>query len=97
MLKKKTFEEALKACDDLIASNPGLGVLASVKDQIVYLEAVFSGSADASRVKDVVLGIQVARQLEPLLSPPLIALFYEIADFASRLRAADPSLDNPGK
>jgi hypothetical protein len=86
-LNAAVFQRALGECDALLARHPDLRVLLSVRDQICFLADVHAGKpVDTSRLADLVLGVQLARQVEPLLSPSTRELFDDIAAYASHLR-----------
>jgi hypothetical protein len=82
------FREALRECDALLARHPDLEALHSVRDQVRYLADYHSGqSVDRSRVADLVVGVQLARQVEQMLSPSAAQLFGRITAYADRLKA----------
>ena len=85
-LNAAAFQRALDECNALLAKHPDLRVLLSVRDQIYFLADAHAGKlVDVSRFADLVLGVQLARQVEPLLSPNTMELFDDIAAYASHL------------
>lgn len=63
----KLFQRALDACTKLQDKYPeGLGLASTVK-QIEYLISLETGqSRDRSRLKDIVIGVHAAKEIEPL-------------------------------
>ena len=61
------FEKALRETQSLRDQFPGMPTIASIVRQLDYLIALDSGqSTDRSRIEDVVLGVQAAREIEAL-------------------------------
>jgi hypothetical protein len=87
MVTAQIFVEALAECDAMIESYPNLRVLNSVRDQVNYIADLYLGKTrDRSRIKDLVLGVQLAKQVEPILSTRALTLFEEIATYADSLQ-----------
>jgi hypothetical protein len=86
-LKPEVFQQALDECDALLAKYPALEVVLSIKDQVSFLADVHAGRRfDHSRFKDLVLGVQLAREVAHLLSPGIRDVFHEIAAFGYHLQ-----------
>jgi hypothetical protein len=92
MLSRQSFVTALAECDNLIAQYPLLDTLLAIRDQVEYLAALHRGEAvERARIKDLIIGVQVAREIEHLLAPHVIDVFVDITEYAHRLQHAQES------
>jgi hypothetical protein len=94
MSRQQLFEQALAQCERLHADRPNLAVLNSIIAQLKYLLAVENGEDDTSRLGEIMLGVQAARELENI-DLGLAELLYKVDDAAKSLRKADPG-SRPG-
>ena len=73
------FFEALRRAKELHSKYPDVQTIQSVIRQLEYLIGVENGSNDKSRLGEIILGIQAAREIEPL-DNELAELLYQIND-----------------
>lgn len=67
MDRLRLFHKALDACVKLQGQYPEDETIDSIIKQIQYLISLETGqNRDRSRLKDIVIGIQAAREIEPL-------------------------------
>ena len=72
----RMLREALARTEALSRRHPETATLRSIVRQLDYLVSVATGAnGDRSRLKDVILGVQAAREVEPL-DPSLAELLY---------------------
>jgi hypothetical protein len=72
------FEQAAEQCHRLLARFPDRQSLLSIRQQLDYLLAVSRGEQDRSRLSEIIIGAQTAREVEPL-SPEAAGVFYKVA------------------
>lgn len=81
------FEEGLQQCNDLLANHPNSVALLSISRQISYLIELESGAnPDRSRLKEIIIGVLTAREIEPL-DDKAAEVFYKIASVAKQMAA----------
>lgn len=79
------FEEAMRKCNELIQLYPDLVVLVSIKNQIEYLlQLENKTNSDRSRLVDIIIGIQTAREIEQV-DENAAELFYEVSSEVKRM------------
>ena len=79
------FSEARVRCEELMLSYPENRALISIAKQIEYLIGLESGvHCDRSRLKEIVIGVLTAREIEPL-DADVASLFYKVAGEATRV------------
>lgn len=80
------LETALKGCERLLTSHPSHQTLLSIRQQLVYLVDLVSGThQDRSRLKDIIIGAQTARDIEDL-DEAVAESFYKAASIAREMR-----------
>lgn len=85
MERLSLFQKALDACKQLQSLYPAVVTIQSIINQLEYLIALESGrSTDRSRLKDIVIGVQAAREIEPL-GLGVAELLYEVDGEARRM------------
>jgi hypothetical protein len=83
------FKRTLKAAQKFKSSHPSLFVINSIISQLEYLVALQIGmEIDRSRLKDVILGVQAAREIDNL-DLKFADLLYQVAEAVERMRATD--------
>jgi hypothetical protein len=83
------FQQALVAMEKLEVSFPAVATIRSIIIQIKYLISVESGEdVDRTKLKKIVLGVQAAREIEPL-SLDVAQLLYRVADEVPKMEASD--------
>ncbi len=83
--RSSLFKKALTACEKLQARHPQAMVLASIIAQLKYLIDLDAGrTKDRSRLSQIALGVQAAREIEPL-DLKTAELLYEVADAARKM------------
>ena len=66
MNRIELFNTAKRDCEQLEARYPECRALQSIKAQLDYLISLESGSnKDRSRIKDIIIGVLAAREIEP--------------------------------
>lgn len=79
------FETALAETEKLQRAYPAVQTLTSVANQLKYLISLASGqSSDRSRLGEIILGVQAAREVESL-DPRLADHLYEADDQARQM------------
>ena len=78
------FLEALRRVEDLHSKFPDVQTIQSIIRQLEYLIGVKNGSNDRSRLGEIILGVQAAREIEPL-DGELAELLYRISDEAKQM------------
>lgn len=85
MSRLALFEEALRETEVLQRRYPAVQTLQSIAEQLRYLISLINGSSvDRSRLREVVLGIQAAREVEPL-SQALANLLYKVDEEVGKM------------
>ncbi len=80
-----TFEQGLDRCRALLMQHPDSRALLSISKQIEFLIDLDKGVVqDASRLREITIGVLTAREVEPL-DESAAELFYKIASEASRM------------
>ena len=88
MKRMELFENAAAQCKQLLDKHPDNQAIVSIISQLDYLVAVESGkNPDRTRLKDIVIGILAAREIEPL-DMTLAEMLYS-ADVEARRMEAD--------
>ena len=79
------FEKALVEVEKLQCTYPSVQTLNSIQNQIKYLRSLASGeSNDRSRLGEIILGVQAAREIESL-NQQLAELLYEVDEQAGQM------------
>jgi Tsi6 len=73
--------EALAKSKNLQEQFPEVQTIGSIIRQLEYLIGVESGVNDRSRLDEIILGVQAAREIEPL-DGDLAELLYQVNDVA---------------
>lgn len=77
------LEPGKQKCDGLLAKYPSNTALASIATQIEYLIGLEQGTlSDRSLLKDIIIGVQTAREIEPL-DDDAAETFHQIASTAN--------------
>jgi hypothetical protein len=78
MNRAELFDKAKRESEALSKEFPELPTIRSIMHQIDYLTQLTKGTTnDRSRLKEIVIGIQAAREIEPL-NLELAELLYEV-------------------
>lgn len=91
MLDPVSLRDALADTERASGRFPEAEVLTSVAAQLRYLLDVAEGVASDSRLSEIVLGVQAAREVEQLDE----ALADKLHTIAAQVRAADASASRP--
>lgn len=83
MLDPQKIRIALADTSALAGRFPQVGAIQSILAQLRYLEDVAEGRADDQRLPEIILGVQAAREIEPLDE----ALADKLHDIAADIRA----------
>jgi hypothetical protein len=79
------FQKALDETESLHRAYPDVQTLQSIANQIKYLISLATGaSTDRSRLREIILGVQAAREIEPL-NRDLADLLYRVDEEAKRM------------
>jgi len=85
------FSEAKRRLGDLYERYPEASVVVSMQNQLDYLIQIESGeSTDRSRLKEIVLGVQTAREIEPR-DEETAAFMYEVTDAVQEMIRLTPA------
>ena len=83
--RSSLFKKALAACERLQVRFPQDGALTSIIAQLHYLIDLDAGrTKDRSRLTEIVLGVQAAREIEPL-DLKVAELLYRVAEAARKM------------
>jgi len=83
------FQKALKMARKFEVANPDFGVLKSIILQLEYLVAIELGTEkDRSRLKDIVVGVQAAREIDSI-DLTFADVLYQVAEAVERMRVPD--------
>lgn len=83
--RQKLFERALQKCNELLNQYPDNGALLSISHQIEYLLSLETGvNTDRSRLKEIIIGVLTAREIEPL-DEEAAELFYKVSGEAKQI------------
>ena len=90
MERLELFEKAKCQSEILSDQYPEAPTIRSIMRQIDYLTQLENGTIhDRSRLKDIVLGVQAAREIEPL-DRELAELLYEVSAEAKKMQQQGP-------
>ena len=79
------FEEALGETEALQQTYPAVQTLQSIANQLRYLISLANGASDdRGRLGEIIVGVQAAREVEPL-SQSLANLLYQVDEEARRM------------
>lgn len=85
MNRMELFKNAKEHLADLFLRCPEATVIVSMQNQIDYLIELESGeNHDRSRLKDIILGVQTAREIEPR-DAAVAAIVYQVAEAAKEM------------
>lgn len=81
----KLFQDALNGCQQLAQNYPGNTTLESIEKQLEYLIGLEVGVVnDRARLRDIIIGVQTAREVE-VLDENVAALLYKAASESARM------------
>jgi hypothetical protein len=85
MSRHSLFTKALKRAENLEKRYPSVETIRSIIRQLEYLIALDRGDThDRSRLKNIIIGVQAAREIEPL-DMTLADTLYRVHDEAQRM------------
>lgn len=89
-MRDQLINDAIERCNVVAAKYGEMPPFPSVRAQLGYLSDLVAGRAtDKKRLKEIILGVQAAREIESL-DEPLADLLYKISAEVDRmLRATD--------
>ena len=91
MARIEVFRKALKACQTLKEDEPNIEVLDSIIPQLIYLIELEEGKRDDyDRLKDIVIGVQASRELQPGYED-LVELLFEASSQARNIKQSETS------
>lgn len=80
MKRIELFKAALECCEELSQKYPDLEVTSSIRNQLEFLISCKSTSdIDKSKLKSIIIGVQTAREIEPL-DLETSEIFYQVAN-----------------
>lgn len=83
--RQKLFEKALHKSEELSLKHPNVDAFISISRQLEYLLNLELGvDVDRSRLREIVIGVLTAREVEPL-DEEAADLFYQVSGEAKRM------------